>query len=65
MSVFKPFENESQSMTFASGDDELSLENGLDAIVLSGTLTVPRGDAAAKTSLLELIETLRRIAAAV
>ena len=40
MSDFKPFDNDSQSLTFPSGTDELDLENGKDAIVLSGTLTI-------------------------
>jgi hypothetical protein len=35
MTDFEPFANDSQVLTLVSGDDELSLENGMVAVVPS------------------------------
>lgn len=36
--AFRPFDNDSQVMTFADGRGELSIENGTDAVLLHGDL---------------------------
>lgn len=56
MSDFKPFANDSQVLTFPSGTDELNLENGRDAVVLSGTLTISRNDPAARDNAVALLD---------
>ena len=61
MNVFEPFENDSQALTFVSGDDELSLENGTDAIVIAGTLTLVKGDPDSRANARLLRDTLSRI----
>ncbi len=58
MTEFKPFENDSQAVTFPSGADELSLENGTDCIVLSGTMTFTKGDTESKADLQALLAQL-------
>jgi hypothetical protein len=61
MDTLKPFDNDSQAVTFTSGDDEFSLENGKEAIVLSGTLTLVKGDAESRANALELRDALSSI----
>ena len=34
--AFRPFDNDTQVMTFTDGQDELTLENGPDAVLLAG-----------------------------
>jgi len=65
MDTLKPFDNDSQAVTFTSGDDEFSLENGKEAIVLSGTLTLVKGDESSRTNALELRDTLTKILASI
>lgn len=36
--AFKPFANDTQVTTFTDGQGELSLENGTDAVLLTGEL---------------------------
>ena len=61
MSTFLPFANDSQSITFPSGDDEMSLENGTDIIVLSGTLSISKSDPDSKANLQQLRDELDRM----
>jgi hypothetical protein len=61
MSDFDPFKNDSQVITLTSGDDEFSLENAPDSIVLSGTLTLGIADADSRANALLLRDTLSRI----
>ena len=54
MDEFKPFANDAQVVTFTSAADEMSMENGTDEIVLSGTLTITKGDHDSHAAVLEL-----------
>lgn len=61
MSEFKPFANDSQVLTLTSGEEEFSVENGTDAIVLSGTLTLTKGDPSSRRNVEELRDLLDRV----
>lgn len=60
MSDFSPFANDTQSLTLTSGNDELSVENGTEAVLLFGTLTLKKSDNEAADALRALIEVLQR-----
>jgi hypothetical protein len=64
MSAFSPFHNDSQVVTITTGEDELSLENGFEDILLSGTAIFKRGDSQSKAALAELQRQLAAIARA-
>ena len=64
MPAFKPFENDTQVITFPCGDDEFSIENGIEALVVSGTLTLVKGDETATSTLRALILELTKVLAA-
>lgn len=36
--AFRPFDNDTQVTTFTDGQGELSIENGIDAVLLSGEI---------------------------
>lgn len=62
--AFRPFDNDTQVMTFTDGDHELSLENGLDAVLLAGQLDLS-ADEAGLRQVRALREALGRIEAAI
>ncbi len=64
MSDFDPFANDAQVVTFTTGDDELSLENGEDEIVLSGSAVFSKTDPQAKLILETLLQELQAVLAA-
>ena len=61
MSPLNPFDNDSQAVTLISGDDEFAIENGLDTVVLSGTLSLTKGQKASKANVLELQQILAAV----
>ena len=62
--AFRPFDNDTQVMTFTDGDHELSLENGPDAVLLAGQLDLS-ADEAGLRQVRALREALGRIEAAI
>jgi hypothetical protein len=56
-----PFANDSQALAFTSGDDDFSVENASEAIVISGTLTLTKGDPDSRANAVLLRDTLSRI----
>lgn len=64
MASFKPFANDTQVVTFPSGEEELSLENGQEEVVLTGTLVLRKGDPASRASLAQLQQELSKVLAA-
>lgn len=62
--AFRPFDNDTQVMTFTDGQDELTLENGPDAVLLAGQLNLS-ADQAGLRQVRALREALARIESAI
>lgn len=61
VAAFAPFANDTQVLSLVAGDEELSIENGTDAVRISGTLLINPHDARSLRQAAILMAALEKI----